>query len=400
MKKPCLASGAFLGILFHSASLWAWNGTDHIAITRLALEEAAPDWQLDQPVEIHPLQSLLDKLKVIRPALGDPRQWAHYLQINTKTDFDYLPPEAKGQKELSALSILSFFSVDPDDGRDQDLPELSPDQKWFGSPRGGNSQAFRHIEKPPFDWRHPSGTFGFPLRAVGEATKRAEIYFQASLLAFSLQEDYWGWRLLAGTFHYLQDLHQPYHAGQITPGLLTRGLWAFLRWGYDEKGIMGTFAHIISNSHRFYESYVAIPSGHDNGVKGEALKALKGRDLAPITGTIRDLAIQVRDSSNRHFPELVCAVTRASDPVLFSSYDFKSDQKGADNPSRFLKTGPEFEESNQKIFEITRERFESAGRVIRAVVHAAIENQRAEKPETLLRNLDLLLNEPVRQEPF
>lgn len=380
----------FLTLLFPQ-ELPAWDGSDHQTMGRLALEEVSKDWGLDVPVEVQPLQSLLNKLAPLRTEWSDARHFSDSLKINPKANLEKVVAPAEGKAFLTPLEILSDYSIDPDDGRDQDLPLLSPDQKWFGVMIGPNSQAFRHIEKPPFRIRHPLSTFGFPLRAVGEATVRAEIYFQASLLAFSLDEPYWGWRLLANSLHYIQDLHQPYHAGQITPGLLARGLWATLRWGWREKGFMGTMSHVVSNSHRFYESYVSQPGNGDQGIKREALQALRGSETSGFVGTVQDLARKIRDESNLKFPAIICAVTEISDSILFSSYDFKSDMERADDPSQFLKKGPDFERANRRIFEITRERFQSAGRAIRTVVHAAIEGRRTKNAEEILKAMDRLL---------
>lgn len=369
--------------LLGASPLYAWNGSDHQAMTRLALEEVASEWGLHQTVEVHPLTSFVDKLSKIRPDLGETTNFSNYLRINPKIDLSHEDPKVAGQSTLTPLEVLSLYSTDPDDGRDQNLPPISPDQKWFGSHSGPDSQAFRHIEKAPFDIQHPLNTFGFPFRSIGEATQRAEIYYQLSLLAFSLEEDYWGWRFLAGCLHYLEDLHQPYHAGQITPGLLTRGLWAYVTWGHKKLGFMGTFSHLVSNSHRFFESYVALSK--------ESLPNTRGHEVVSWQGTIRDLALHVRDVSNTQFASLICAVTRATDPRLLSPYDFKSDEEGQDDPNQFLKTGAKADEARQKIFEIVKERFESAGRVIRTAVKTMLENQRTSKSEEILQTLDVLL---------
>ena len=396
MKKTRFGLIALL-LAFFPLTGHAWNESDHLMMTRTALEDVADDWNLQTPCEVRPLSSLLEKISRLGPKLHEASAWAHYLRVNPRTNFEALPPDLQGRTELSPLTILTLASIDPDDGRDQDLPYTSPDQKWFGSPKGSNSQAFRHIEKPPFLWRHPVSTFGFPFRALGEPTRRAEIYTQASLLAFSLEEPYWGWRLLGGALHYLEDLHQPYHAGQITPELLFRGLWSYLSWGRKNDGLMGTFAHLISNSHRFYESYVALPQGEDHGVKEASLMALRGKDYERLPlgpGTIQTLAVRIRDESNRVFPPLIRAVSQATTAALKGPYNFNSDARGGDNPSQFLQKGPGFEEVNRRIFQITRDRFESAGKVIRSVIHQGIRAKTVNlsaKPEERLHQLDSLL---------
>jgi hypothetical protein len=376
-----------------------WNEEDHQVMTRLSLEEVAHSWRLDQPCRVRPLQSLLDKLAKIRPELGDAWHFSDYLKINPKINLEKRDPQVGGKENLAPLEILSLYSIDPDDGRDQNLfirdergnPRFAyPDQKWFGILQGPDSQAFRHMGKPPFRWNHPSRTFGIPLRALGEATERAEIYFQAALVAFSLGEEYWGWRILAGALHYLEDLHQPYHAGQITPDLLFECFKAYFSWGRKEKGFIGTCAHLVSNSHRFYESYVSHPEDLDHGAKGKALQSLKGETLLPLPEKIRNLAIQVRDSSNLRFHELLSAVTQATDPILLGPMRFEA-KEYRKNPSKFLKKGSPSEEANRTIFEVTHAQFESAGRSIRTVIKASIQRHGTKTAEELLKELDKLL---------
>lgn len=397
-----MTSLLLLVALLLPATAFGWNETDHQAMARLALSDVAASWKLDQKVPVRPLQSLLDKLQKLRPELGDAWHFSDYLKINPKTNLEHEDPAVKGKRLLPPLDILSFYSTDPDDGRDQDLfirdkqgnPQfVYPDQKWFGIMTGPDSQAFRHIEKPPFRFRSAASTFGLPFRAVGEATQRAEIYFQLSLLAFSLNEEYWGWRFLAGALHYLQDLHQPYHSGQITPNLLSKCFGAYLSWGHKQYGwlgFVGTCAHLVSNSHRFYENYLAAPQGFDRGAKEKALQSVKGKDETAFPDSVRELAIQIRDASNLRFPELVTAVNQATTDALLSAHRFEKEDWESE-PEKFLKRGREFEAANQKIFEVTRERFQSAGRVIRTVIRAAIAKRTLEKQEEALQRLDFLL---------
>jgi hypothetical protein len=241
---------AFLLLVSLTVPAYGWNLSDHREIARRSLEDVAKGWSLDVPCEVHLLASFLDKLKPLREPLGDPWQFSASLKINPKIDIGaeeslrFPEGDAKGKKFLTPIRILELYSTDPDDGRDQDLfvrdasgqPHAAfEDEKWFGAVQGPNSQAFRHIEKPPFSLAHPLRTLGIPFRSVGEASQRAEIYFQLSRLAFALEEDYWGWRFLAGGLHYLEDLHQPYHAGQITPLLFRKGLGILLSWGGRKK---------------------------------------------------------------------------------------------------------------------------------------------------------------------
>ncbi len=373
--------------LFFPKAAHAWDEADHQIITRLALEEVAPEWGLIEPCEVRPLQSFLNKIDGFKTK----EAFSHFLKINPAIDLDHKEKSVLKRPTLSPLEILTFYSIDPDDGRDQDLPLISPDQKWFGVTKGPDTQAFRHIEKPPFNVKDPINTFGFPFRSVGEATRRAEIYEQLSLLAFDVGEPYWGWRFLAGAFHYLEDLHNPYHAGQMTPAFAARGLRAYFSWGAKEKGFFGTMSHLVSNSHRFFETLVSFPPAPLRDAKQSALEALRGREVLSLDQTVWEIGRGVRDSSNRQFGKLITLVTEVSDPILFTPYRFRSWEAERDDPARFLKKGAEKKE--QEIFAIVQERFQSAGRVLRTVVQKSIQERRQRKsPKEILGKLEKLLD--------
>lgn len=400
---------AFFVALLLSSSAFAWNLRDHRDMAKFALADVAKDWGLEETCEIHPLSSFLEKLRTLRPEIADAWQFSNYLKINPKIDLGRteslrFPEGTPKGKTITPLEILTLYATDADDGRDQDLfvrdaqgnPQpMFPDQKWFGAYQNPNSQAFRHIEKPPFSLRHPIATFGIPFRSIGEASQRTEIYFRLSQLAFALGEDYWGWRFLAGGLHYLQDLHQPYHAGQLTPTLMNHGLRVLLSWGWGEKGFMGSFAHVISNSHRFFEDYVDEPAGFDAGLKKRATEALGGTALAPLSGSVGNLARKVRDASNRLYDRLSRAVEDVTGDSLYGHEEFYSD--GDKNPvnSRaedFLRQGPKFADANAAIFEIVADRFSSAGKATRTYVKAALDGRQNKlSPAELLNDLDLLL---------
>jgi len=408
----------FLLLICCPSAALAWNLSDHRDISKLSLQDVSAEWGLNKPVAVRPLDSLLEKIRPLRPEIADRWHFSHYLQVNPKIDLghaeSHLLPQVplKERKEMTPLEILGYYSTDPDDGRDQDLfvrdekgtPQYAyPDQKWFGFARGSNSQAFRHIEKPPFRLDHPVATFGFPLRKLGEASRRAEIYHRMSLLAFALGEDYWGWRFLANAFHYLEDLHQPYHAGQIPPSLMKKGI-AALSWGRKDLGFIGTFAHIVSNSHRFFESYVEKPPKDSLEEKASAFKALGGQDLISYRGSFESLAVDVRDASNLVYGRLAEDVSTIADPRLAGSYEFRSDEKSQDDPAQFVNEGPDFAAADRDLFSIVAERFASAGRILRTAVHAILSEKEAgkeakEDPKSLLSALDGLLGpSPFQQE--
>lgn len=368
---------------------------------KASLEDVAETWGLLAPCPIRPLSSLLEKLGTLDESLGDFWHFSDFLKINPTVPWDALDPREQGKAAVTPLEILSFHSTDPDDGRDKDLiirdaqgrPHYAfRDQFWFGSLQGGNSQAFRHLEKPPFSWRHRSSTFGFPFRAVGEATNRAEIYYQTALLAFVLGEEYWGWRFLAGSFHYLQDLENPYHAAQITPELLKKGLKAYWTWGRKEKkGLMPTLAHIVSNSHRFMETYLEQTPNYE---------PLNGDDVLPVA-SIRDLALQVRDESNRFFPELTTLVGQITNEKLVGPDLFNSNTLPYDDPLLYLnREAANFVEANKRIREIVAGRFAATGRVLRTETKLLLQERKSPlDPRQKLQEVQRLVGLHPQLEP-
>ena len=361
-----------------SLPAFAWNAIDHQTMGRVSLQDVSGPWGLRTPCSIRPLSSLLEKLGKMDESLGDFWHFSDFLKINPTIAWDTLDPREQGKTSVTPLEILSFHSTDPDDGRDKDLiirdskgrPHYAfRDQFWFGSLQGGNSQAFRHLEKPPFSWKYRESTFGFPFRAVGEATSRAEIYYQTALLAFALEEDYWGWRFLAGSFHYLQDLENPYHAAQITPELLKKGFKAYWSWGRNQKkGLMPTLAHVVSNSHRFMETYLEQTPNYE---------PLKGDDVLPVP-SIHDLSLQVRDESSRFFPALTGLVGQITNEKLIGPHLFNSNTLPYDDTQLYLDNeSPNFAEANEQIRKIVAERFAATGRVLRTETKLLLEERKS-----------------------
>lgn len=388
-------------------SLHSWDGDDHHTMTFYALQDVSRDWKLDQSVRVTPIRVFLKKLEALRPEFRDPWFFSNYLKINTTIDLDTTHSDTHGRSTLTPLEILTSYATDPDEGRDENLfirdeygnpKPMFPDQIWFGELEGANSKAFRHLEKPPFSIKHPVTTFGFPFRKLGEATERAEIYYQLSCLAFSLQEPYWGWRFLAGSFHYLQDLHQPYHAAQITPALAAESFHAFFDWGHKQdnsfRGFIRTAAHLVSNSHRFYESYMARPGPESTTYREAVLKSLRGRTLLEKTPTsVEEMALEIRDDSNLVWADLERFMHHLMNEKLRSSeYSLVTETAPRDDPETFLVKGSDFDTVNQKIFAITQDRFSQAGKVMRTEVRMILDRDPKQSPDIFLKSMDRKLN--------
>lgn len=208
MRSICLLTFCLLVKL-----AYGWSSFDHQLITQESLESYVAKWKLFKPVPLRSFDEFLGSLSKEKPEIRSRDDFARWLGINPHSNFDLITQaESQLLYETAPIAILRRHCVTPDEGMDQDLfivdkdgkkRPLFPEMKWFGAMGGINSQAFRHIEKPPFNPLHPIRTFGVPLGKLGQATGRVQIYFDLAVLARNLGHEYWGWRLLAYALHYL-----------------------------------------------------------------------------------------------------------------------------------------------------------------------------------------------------
>lgn len=201
-------------LFFVTGVTYGWES--HHLITAHTLSKTGSDKQVVYvPLE----QALKKKLKrfpattpsALRELLKIHKKWAFPLQLNEGN-----------RKGVTKFEILQKYSDEPDWGLDQNLFE--PDQyaelwtedlKYVTQRTGLKSQAFRHCYFPgQFSWASPIKTFQIPMRPLGEGPRRALIYKDLALDFFEVGEAYWGYRFLAWSLHYIQDLFQPFHSNQ------------------------------------------------------------------------------------------------------------------------------------------------------------------------------------------
>ena len=143
-----------------------------------------------------------------------------------------------------------YFSDEPDWGMDQNL-NLS----WLQA-FNGESQGYRHMYFPAWSFHVP--LIFYP---QGQTMERIEHFYNLSKVAFENGDPYWGFRFLARTLHYVQDMSQPYHTQQL--------YWKFLKLSSLYKGNV----QVIRNYHFNYESYQAnLFRLEDQGVMPARLK--------------------------------------------------------------------------------------------------------------------------------
>ncbi len=220
-------------------------------------------------------------------------------QLNPKTVIGFKDIK----KNVPASTILINYTDEPDWGMDQDLnlspnlsPNLSKDQKYMGGYTGPTSQGFRHLYFKKWSMKAPWRTFHVPMRAMGEALKRAQIFYDLAETAYNVSEPYWAFRFLAWSLHYVQDLGQPYHSSQIlTP--------SFLSWEdiFHFKQFVARTTQIIANYHYLYEDYAVYRLKKEISGKLERkfISALQGADFMSSSSAFL-IAKHAADFSNRH----------------------------------------------------------------------------------------------------
>lgn len=133
-------------------------------------------------------------------------------------------------ESTNAREILIRYVDEPDWGMDEKL-EVSPLQTLAGGSKG---------------YRHQCYHFMRGALEVGEAPKRAKANYELARIAFRKHDPYWGFRYLARSIHYLEDMGQPYHTNPMR-----------LSYIWDAKFNLQGLTTLASNVHYHYEAFVS-----------------------------------------------------------------------------------------------------------------------------------------------
>lgn len=188
------------------------------------------------------------------------------LELNPQAKFRPTAPQGCAQKEVvSGWSVLSdTFENEPDQGMDENLPDsYDPEgfRRWMGGVTGPNSKGFRHMYFGGWKTSNPLTTFQIPTRAIGYAPLRAKLMAEKAHQLIHQGETAWGYRVLAWSMHYYQDLAQPFHATQL-PNLAMVPWSTFFQDGFD--GLVQETTRTISNYHWGFEAYTSQRLNEDN----------------------------------------------------------------------------------------------------------------------------------------
>lgn len=370
-----------LASLTISSTSYGWNRNTHQWLAKESLNPVAKEWHLEEPIQITSFDQFLKKFSKINPDIQTRDDFARWLKINPDSHFDEPLSEEKSNEKTTPLKILELYAPRADDGRDRSLPYERIEQFWFGSGTKTGSQAFRHMEKPPFHLLNPLNTFGFPLGRVGQASQRAQIYFDLAKIAYQVGEPYWGWNFLGCGLHYIQDLQNPYHSSQLMIPTAIEGMKSYLLWGKEKNwGMIKTVTHITSNLHHYFEGYTDHYLRNDPQAFSSWKKALqegKHPRWEEIPKDMRQLAENIRDFSNDQAYQTVRATLQLTESRLLGEREYITDDDGnsySEDPAPFFTPEEEIQkEARQEIFDIVLSSFQYQGEAIRYYVRSFLD---------------------------
>lgn len=152
----------------------------------------------------------------------DPLWSFSYSQRNG--EFGVEPPL---DKTIEPWKILVIYSTEPDLNQDCDL-DLHKNQKMTGGSHGWRHMQFRLLGK----------TFG-------TAPESFRVNMNLARMSLESDNEYWGWRYLSRSAHYLADLGNPFHVKALPNRLLIKNLFS------SQK-----LFTVVSSVHQSYEVYV------------------------------------------------------------------------------------------------------------------------------------------------
>lgn len=189
---------------------------------------------------------------------------------NPKYKIPYLEGDI-GEK-IDARTILSLYVDEPDWGMDEGL-SLNSAQVLTGGSQG---------------WRHQYFLLFGGFIKLGEAPSRATHFYNMARLAFEKHDPYWGFRFLARSLHYLQDLTMPFHANPGPVLILLRNLTD-----------MGGVTNMVSNHHYGLEDYQEYQIKKRNLLYIKALRNAESLKVDDVWATGFYLANKSKDYSEK-----------------------------------------------------------------------------------------------------
>jgi hypothetical protein len=201
---------------------------------------------------------------------------------------------------------------------------------------------------------------------------RIELFVRLSSLAFATEHPYWGWRFLAWSLHYLQDLTQPYHAKAVPHERLGYYLSFALSSAETQARVKKETSQLVKNRHFALEDFAGeVVLNEGSFAEFGTLVAELRREDSWERGNpeVQARLEEIATASDRVSLPLDLAVTVAFGPRICGdpSYDLESDR------SYRIQTalGRMSQDVRRALVVALGERFREVGRVTRSwIAHA------------------------------
>ncbi|MEE4177704.1 MAG: hypothetical protein V2I46_09360 [Bacteroides sp.] len=163
---------------------------------------------------------------------------------------------------IAPILVLASANNEPDYGFDLGLFE--DNNTYYGKVYGFGEQTFGNPNLPygsqaPFHmgFYHESKIVfaAAPFLKRTYVEYRIHLYKTLASYAFSVGQDYWGYRFMGWAMHYLSDLSMPYHSS-VLPGVSTlRMIWINLKSMLGLPRAYDNAVQLVSNRHTVYEQF-------------------------------------------------------------------------------------------------------------------------------------------------
>lgn len=157
--------------------------------------------------------------------------------------------------EESARDVLVTYVDEPDWRIDDQLwgfTEYGYGKLPYGEKTGTASRAPFHVL---FHHENLIVRLFAPELAEGMTLDRVELFERLAALALRTGHPYWGYRFLAWTLHYVEDLAQPYHSKAVPSA--GWGYYLKFMFSLQKERIKRETTQLVKNRHFAYEDFVA-----------------------------------------------------------------------------------------------------------------------------------------------
>lgn len=272
---------SFVG--FFSVTLFSWSG--HEAYTYLVVSSLKKYVELDKLIPI--TQYSYKETRVYNTKYYYTDDYAGQRKFFDPLGDGVFPPDPKPvENKLPIWQILTIYAQFPDFGMDEEL-NLSPLQGLIG-----NSQGVRHM-------RYKLGII-----EAFEGDKSFLYFVKMSKEALAKNDEYWAYRFLSYSLHYMQDLFQPYH---VSPGTF----WEVIIGMFNKKTMT-----MLNNAHYVYDNYLLYLIYYSKNSE-EIRNLIKNTPPRSVSSNTEKLINEVMAYSYSKFPLVHSELKKAAGEKLY-----------------------------------------------------------------------------------